>query len=704
MSPSSVTSVLRPDDVAGAVVELPELGGPVGATARDLVEDVLHVGGELVGHLPREVLLQQPDDREGQPGRHQRGALLVDVAAVEDRADDRGVGRRAADLAVLELLDQGGLGVARGRLGLVALGRHGRRRHRRTLLERGQAGLGVVAPLGGVVDVLDVGLEEPVEGDRAAARAEDHVAAVGRSATEADGDRVADGVLHLGGDGAHPDQLVEAELLAGQAGLRRGAERLAGRPDRLVGLLGVLHLGGVGPRRVGQVLGAVELTHLVAGRTDRAARERRGVRTHVGDEAVLVEPLRDRHRHAGAHAELAAGLLLQRGGAEGGVRRAAVGLGLDRADVVRRVAEAGGQRLGVGTGQVDPFGLALQLTGEVVEVGAAGDADVVEAVELGREHPRVVAAAGVEGGVEVPVGGDAELHPLALAVDDQAGRDGLDAAGGQAGHDLLPQHRGDLVAVEAVEDAARLLGLDEVVVDLAGVLDRGEDRGLGDLVEDHPVDRQALRRLELVEEVPGDRLALAVLIGGEVEGVGVLHQLLQLGDVALLVARHDVVGLEPVVDVDREPAPRLVLDLGRGVRGVVGQVTDVTDRGLDDVVRAQVAADGAGLGRGLDDDELCHVCLLPQVLAAMLLSAATVAPVAEIATPRCPQPPLGPGSAARWHGSGPTPRGRGARACQAAGRVRSRDPPGSGTPCWRSPPAGSPGCRSPRCTPRPGGP
>ena len=168
----------------------------------------------------------------------------------------------------------------------------------------------------------------------------------------------------------------------------------------------------------------------------------------------------------------------------------------------------------------------------------------------------------------------------------------------------------DLVAVEAVEDAARLLGLDEVVVDVARVLDGGQDRGLGDLVEDHPVDRQALRRLELVEEVPGDGLALAVLIGGEVEGVGVLDQLLQLGDVALLVARHDVVGLEPVVDVDREPAPRLVLDLGRGVRGVVRQVADVTDRGLDDVALAEVPADGAGLGRGLDDDELvCHLQL-----------------------------------------------------------------------------------------------
>jgi hypothetical protein len=67
--------------------------------------------------------------------------------------------------------------------------------------------------------------------------------------------------------------------------------------------------------------------------------------------------------------------------------------------------------------------------------------------------------------------------------------------------------------------------------------------------------------------VPGDRLSLAVLIGGEEELVGLLEQLLELGDVRLLVARDDVVGREVVVDVDRQPAPRLVLDLRRGVGG-----------------------------------------------------------------------------------------------------------------------------------------
>jgi hypothetical protein len=56
----------------------------------------------------------------------------------------------------------------------------------------------------------------------------------------------------------------------------------------------------------------------------------------------------------------------------------------------------------------------------------------------------------------------------------------------------------------------------------------------GDLVEDHPADRDL--RVERLEQVPGDGLALAVLIGGEEELVRVLEQRLELGDLLLLVA------------------------------------------------------------------------------------------------------------------------------------------------------------------------
>ena len=72
-------------------------------------------------------------------------------------------------------------------------------------------------------------------------------------------------------------------------------------------------------------------------------------------------------------------------------------------------------------------------------------------------------------------GGD-ERHPLALALDDEPRRDRLHAAGGEPLHHLPPEDRRDLVAVEAVEDAARLLRVDEALVDLARLAERALDR------------------------------------------------------------------------------------------------------------------------------------------------------------------------------------------------------------------------------------
>jgi hypothetical protein len=66
--------------------------------AGDLVQHLFHLAGEGVVNQLREVLLQQPGDREGQPGRHQRGALLEDIVAGGDGAQDRGVRRGPADL------------------------------------------------------------------------------------------------------------------------------------------------------------------------------------------------------------------------------------------------------------------------------------------------------------------------------------------------------------------------------------------------------------------------------------------------------------------------------------------------------------------------------------------------------------------------------------------------------------------------------
>jgi hypothetical protein len=254
---------------------------------------------------------------------------------------------------------------------------------------------------------------------------------------------------------------------------------------------------------------------------------------------------------------------------------------------------------------------ALQLA-DRGEVAALGDPAAVHGDQVRGEAGRVgdvwlaVVLRG-ELGLEVGVGGRAERDPLPLPVHHQPGGDRLHPPGGQLGHDLLPQHGRDLIPVQPVQHPARLVRVDQAVVHLTRVGDGAGDRLRGDLVEDHPAVRHL--GLELLQQVPGDGLALAVFIGGEQEFVGVLEQALELGDLLALVAVHDEQRLEVVVDVDAEPGPRLAPVLGRDLGRAVRHVADMADAGLDHVALAEVPGDRPGLGRGLDDDQLGTVAV-----------------------------------------------------------------------------------------------
>ena len=125
-----------------------------------------------------------------------------------------------------------------------------------------------------------------------------------------------------------------------------------------------------------------------------------------------------------------------------------------------------------------------------------------------------------------------ERADLPFAIDDHAEGDGLDSSRRQTELDLQPEQRADLVTDQAVQDAAGLLGVDQLHVDFAGMLEGFLDRLLGDLVEDHAFGGF----LELVPaggrlEVPRDGFALAVRVGGkeDVRSIGsgcleILHQ------------------------------------------------------------------------------------------------------------------------------------------------------------------------------------
>ncbi len=191
-----------------------------------------------------------------------------------------------------------------------------------------------------------------------------------------------------------------------------------------------------------------------------------------------------------------------------------------------------------------------------------------------------------------PVFAGAEGFDLHLAVDDQAERDGLDAAGRARAGELAPEDRGELEADEVVEGAAGEVGVDQLHVDLARRFHRFGDGVPGDGVEDHALDGGVfLDRLaagEGLEQVPGDRLALAVGVGGEDEFLVVLER---LGDGAQVLG---------AVGCDLPFHREVVVGVDRAVLG--GQIPDVAVGGEDRVAGAEVFVDGFRLGGRFDDD------------------------------------------------------------------------------------------------------
>ncbi len=109
--------------------------------------------------------------------------------------------------------------------------------------------------------------------------------------------------------------------------------------------------------------------------------------------------------------------------------------------------------------------------------------------------------------------------------------------------------------------------------------------------------------VEDLEEVPGDRLTLAILVGCEVQLVRLLQRLLEERDLLLLAAGHGIEGLEVVVDVDSDAGPLLALERRGHLSGVAREIANVAYRRLDDVSVTEVARNGSGLRRGLDYDQ-----------------------------------------------------------------------------------------------------
>ncbi len=270
-------------------------------------------------------------------------ADLLHVLAFLNGADDGGVGGRPANAALFQFLHQRRLVEARRRLGKVLLGLQALQRQllardqqRQLVLER------LVFFVLGVLGLL-VDLEEAFELQDRTGHAE-AVAGVARLrlGIDVDGRLVEDGRVHLRGDKALPDELVDLVLVFLEVLLHRiRMARHRGRTNRLVRLLRRFSRL-VGVRRLGQKFLAEVFADQLAHLRQRVVGNLGRVGTHVGDESdraffaaqidAFIQALRDHHGALDAEAQLARGVLLELAGGEGRSRTAPALARIDRAD------------------------------------------------------------------------------------------------------------------------------------------------------------------------------------------------------------------------------------------------------------------------------------------------------------------------------------------------------------------------------------
>ncbi len=580
---------------------LPELlqrHSPALFAARDGIEFILHGGREAVLDVAVEVLGEEAVYDLADVGRYEAPVVHLDVFAVLQGRDDRRIRRGAADSVFLERLDQGGLAVARRRLGEVLSGSQVEQIDRIAFVQRRQGvvllvALGIVGPF--LIDRDVPGLDQR----RAGGAQQVPIRPVGPR-QHVGGYRVENGQRHLRGYGPLPDERVQAVLIVVDLALDvRRRDCRGGRPDGLVRLLRVLRLGLEHARFIRDFLLAVKSRR---DRTDflhRFLRERHRVGAHVGDQAdiafaevdALVQLLRQAHGAAGVEAELARRLLLQRRGGERRCGRTASLLAIDREHTQSSRRPAAGRIARGGLHRVLDLARG-RLVGkrELLDFAAA----IFDQLQRERRSAQRLA-------FQCPVFPRNERFDLRLSLADHAQRGALYASRGEAAANLLPQQGREVEADQVIERAARLLRVHQIERQLARVLDRLANRIARDLVERHPVHSLAVElaaRPQDLLQVPGDGLAFPVRVGRQIEGFRFLQAADDAFHMTLVLRQHLVAHRVAVLRIDRA-------FLGH-------QVTHVPVRGQDLKVLAQVLLDGFRFRGRFDDDQiLCHVFSYP---------------------------------------------------------------------------------------------
>ena len=171
-----------------------------------------------------------------------------------------------------------------------------------------------------------------------------------------------------------------------------------------------------------------------------------------------------------------------------------------------------------------------------------------------------------------------------LAQYDQLQCDRLDPPGGFRLDFIIEQLR-KFEPDDPVKDPARLLGMDEVHVQLTRVMEGIKDGVLRDFIENDTVDQAGIQA-EFIRKMPGNRFPFAVGVGGEIDAVAFFRLGFERFDHVGLVFTDGVGRFEVVFHID----PQAAFSTGR-------KITDMS-LGRDDFeVGPQVFLNRFGFGR-----------------------------------------------------------------------------------------------------------
>ena len=557
------------------------------------VELPLKLGGEVIFDIAAEEAVQEGHDKPAAILRNELAAVLDNIVAILKYLDDRGIGRGPANAKLLHRLHKAGIGETRRRLCEMLFRRDLARGQRFTLVDGGEDGavIGLVGfdLVGGRILTFLIDRPVPVEHDNAAAGPQGHIL---RPVGDVDGRLVQFGRLHLAGDGALPDQIIETRLVVIEKITNGvGRPRGVGRSDRLVRLLGVRGGGAVDPRRIGKVAVAKTLADLAAHAGDGLAAELNTVGPHVGDQAgglaadidAFIKPLRDLHCPAGRKAELSRGFLLQRRGGERRFRIFTDAAGLDVRDLQSLGLDGGGGGDGLGLGADIQLAklLAIQMGEARLEISP------VSLSKLGLDGPVFLRDEGLDGG---------------FALADQTQRHRLHAACRPRARQLAPQHWRDREADKIIKRPSGAIGVDEFGIKRTRLRHRGQNGTLRHFVEDDALYRLLLDQIAILkqfEDMPADGLALTVRVGRQDQPVRPAQCLCDVADMPLGAAGD---------------LPFHGEVLFRKHRAVLAwQIADMPVRGQNLIVIAKIAVDGFGFRGGFDDYEFHErpCCLKP---------------------------------------------------------------------------------------------